>query len=184
MKKLLPILLAIVTVGLFSCSKSKDDKPADGSGSANWKIGEYAYTLGGSSQQTSQSNNGATLTVIVGSTVGQGGNYGPFSGSSVSVSFYSSLGTGTYTLGSTEMMVANPGSKIMHLDCNVGIAVNTGSVMYSCVNNGGTAEVTKGNDGKYYVSVKNAATLVKNITVGGGIPSAKDNYTFTMENMH
>ncbi|MDQ0109833.1 hypothetical protein J2T02_004978 [Chitinophaga terrae (ex Kim and Jung 2007)] len=183
MKKLLPILLAIASLGLFSCGKSSDNKPA-GDGSANWKIGDYAYTLGSSTQQTSQSGNNGLLTVIVGTTVGQGGDYGPFSGSSVTVSFYSSLGEGTYTLGSTEMMVANPGTRILHLDCNVGTAVNTGSIMYSCVNNGGTADVTKGSDGKYHVTVKNAVTLVKNVTVGGGIPSAKDNYSFTMENMH
>ncbi|MFB6453889.1 hypothetical protein ACE38W_01360 [Chitinophaga sp. Hz27] len=180
MKKLLPCLIAILTLGFFSCGKSNDNAPA-GSDS-NWKLGDYTYARSTSAQTSSASGNGGTVTAIATTTSGTGGSYGAFSGSSVSITFYSNLGAGTYTIGTTEMMVANPGTPILNISCTVGTAVNTGAVMYNCVNNGGTAEVTKDANGKFHVSIKSAVTLEKGVVVGGGIADAKASYSFTLNN--
>ncbi|NIG54796.1 hypothetical protein [Chitinophaga sp. Cy-1792] len=179
MKKLLPCLIAILTLGLFSCGKSNDAAPASDS---NWTIGEYTYPRATSAQTSSPSGNGGTITAIATTTAGTGGNYGVFSGGSVSMAFYSNLGEGTYTLGTMEMMVANQNTRILNLSCTVGTAVNSGAVMYNCVNNGGTAEITKDKDGKFHVNIKTAITLQKGVEVNGGIPAAKAFYAFTMNN--
>lgn len=179
MRKVSALILALSASFLFSCG-GKGDNPTPADNETSWKLGDYTYVKGGSSQ-SSQANDGKTITGIAVTTSGDGGNYGAFSGSSVTITFYSSLGEGTYTLGTTEAMVANPGSKIMNLDCTIGTAVSTGAVMYDS-SLGGTAEVTKDSNGKFHVTVSTPITLTKKVTTGGGIPAAKDSYQFTLKN--
>lgn len=179
MRKTSALILALSATLLFSCG-GKDDNPAPADSETSWKLGDYTYVKGASSQ-SSQPTDGKTITAVVVTTSGDGGNYGAFSGSSVTITFYSNLGEGTYTLGTTEAMVTNPGSKIITIDCTIGTAVNTGAVLYDSPS-GGTAEVTKDSNGKFHVTVSTPVTLTKKITTGGGIPAAKDSYQFTLKN--
>ncbi|MBV8251825.1 MAG: hypothetical protein JO154_04385 [Chitinophaga sp.] len=180
MKRVLPLLLAMFAIVLFSCSKS--EKTTTVAGDASWKFGDYTYVKGTSAQSSSANGSGSTITAMTVSTMGDGGNYGVFSGSALVITFYSNLGEGTYTLGSTEAMVSNPGLKIMNITCTIGTAVNTGAVLYDMTTANGTAEVTKDAKGNYHVSIKSAVTLTKKVIVGGGIASAKDTYALTVNN--
>ncbi len=180
MKRVLPLMLAMFAIVLFSCSKS--EKKTTVASDASWKFGDYTYVKGGSSQSSSADGNGGTITAIAVGTSGDGGNYGAFSGSSLAITFYSNLGEGTYSLGSTEAMVSNRGVKIMNITCTVGTAVNTGAVLYDVTTANGTAEVTKDAKGNYHVNIKSAVTLTKKVVVGNGIPAAKDSYALTVNN--
>lgn len=123
-------LAFLLTAGLFSCGK-KDDSPAPsggGSGDSNWKIGSYTYSRAASSQTSS----GGPFTAIVVTTSGNGGNYGAYSGSSLTFTMNSNLGAGTYTLGNlNQLIAAGPSAKVLVMDCGIGTAVNTGSTFYS-----------------------------------------------------
>jgi len=180
MKKISALILALSATILVSCGGKGDNPTPANDNAASWKLGDYSYVKGGSSQ-SSQTNDGKTITAIAISTSGDGGNYGAFSGSAVTITFYSNLGEGTYTLGTTEAMVSNPASKIINIDCTIGTAVNTGAVLYDSVS-GGTAEVTKDSNGKFHVTVTTPVTLTKKVSTGGGIPAAKDSYQFTLKN--
>ncbi|WP_143307431.1 hypothetical protein [Chitinophaga vietnamensis] len=186
MKRILQTAVVVLsTLFLFSCGKKNDNAPAPAAGSdASWKFGTYTYTRGASAQSSSASN-GTVVTAIACTTAGPG-NYGAYSGSSLTITFYSNLGTGKYTLGTTEAMVANPGSRIIVIDCTIGTAVNTGSLLYSYFATGATAtaDVTKDSNGKFHVTMSAPVTFKKNIAVNGGIPDAKDTYDLTINNAY
>lgn len=182
MKKILPLLLAVFSTVLFSCGKKSDDKPTP-DGDATWKLGANTYVRGASAQTSSPGTADGLITAIAVSTVGNGGNYGAFSGSSLTITFHGHLGEGQYALGSTEMLVADPNSRIIVIDCTVGTAVSTGAVLYSYGSAAGTATVTKDKEGKFHVSLP-ATTLTKKVEVRGGIPGAKDTYELTVNNAY
>ncbi|SEM67323.1 hypothetical protein SAMN05216436_106172 [bacterium A37T11] len=179
-------LLFIASTSIQSCSKDHDDKPdneTSPSGST-WKFGDYSYTSGGSTQET-ETTDGRNLTVIVSSTTGDGGNYGAYSGSALTMSFYSNLGTGKYVISNTEDLVTNPGAKIIVVECTIGTAVNTGAILYTpAANTGVTADVTKDDKGKYHVTINSPVTLAKNVEVTGGIPGASDTYKLTAKDIY
>ncbi|WP_212005674.1 hypothetical protein [Chitinophaga sp. HK235] len=149
-------------------------------------MGAYTYVRGTSSQTSGPSGNGNTITAIAASTVGTGGSYGVFSGSALTITFYSNLGEGKYTLGNTEMMVASPAAKIISISCTIGTAVNTGAVLYAFAGGASavTVDVTKDSNGKYHISMPAGATLTKKVVVQGGIADAKDTYELTINNVY
>lgn len=181
MKRILTLLLG--TAFLFSCSKKKDDNTGPSSADASWKLGQYTYVRGTSSQSSTTSS-GKTITAMAVSTTGDGGNFGAFSGSALTFTFYSNLGEGEYRLGTTEMMVASPHTRIIVINCTIGTAVNTGSLLYSVLGTGGTASVTQDSNGKYHVSVSTPVTFKKDIAVNGGIPAAQETYDLTIKNAY
>ncbi|MBS0027598.1 hypothetical protein ACTJJ0_32305 [Chitinophaga sp. 22321] len=185
MKKALHFVsfLMIATL-LFSCSKKDDGgAPGNNNGDATWKFGAYTYSKG-TSAQDSQNSDGKTITSVVVSTTGDGGGYGAYSGSALTMTFYSNLGEGQYTIAPTEVVVANPGTRFINIDCTIGTAVNTGSLLYTAAGNTGvTANVTKDDKGKFHITVSNAVTLKKKVAVGGGITGAQDTYQLTANNV-
>ncbi|MGN7821022.1 hypothetical protein ACTJJB_12895 [Chitinophaga sp. 22536] len=179
MKKTLPLLLVLFSAVLFSCGK-KSDNNVSPEGDATWKLGEYSYVKASSAQTSSADGN---ITSIAVSTAGNGGNYGAFSGSSLTIVFHGNLGEGQYTLGTEEMLAANATNRTIVINCTVGTAVNTGAVMYSYGGTAATATVTKDKDGKFHISLP-ATTLTKKLEVLGGIPSAKATYELTVNNAY
>ncbi|MBC9915108.1 hypothetical protein [Chitinophaga varians] len=182
MKKILPLLLVLFSAVLFSCGKKSDDK-ASPEADATWKLGDYTYVKGTSAQSSSQGPSDGLITAIAVSTVGTGGSYGAFSGSALTITFHGHLGEGQYTLGSDEMLAADPNNRIIVINCTVGTAVNTGAVMYSYGGTAATATVTRDKDGKFHVSLP-TTTLTKKLEVLGGIPSAKASYELTVTNAY
>lgn len=173
-------LSLIVILGLFTSCSKKSDPVNNPSNDSNWKFGAYTYTKGGSSQDTK----GQFVAIVV-STSGNGGNYGAYSGSALTFTFPNNLGAGKYTLTSEDLMVASPGTKLMQVDCTIGTAVNTGAILYSSdVNSATTADVTIDTDGKYHITIANPVVLVKNVTVGNGIPGAATSYSLTVNNAY
>lgn len=184
MKKALHFLSIVVAATLlFSCGGKKDDPTPDaGNAETSWKFGDYTYTKGASSQ-SSQASDGRTITAIVVSTSGNGGGYGAYSGSALTMTFYSNLGEGEYTIAPTEVLVANPTVRFINIDCTIGTAVNTGALLYGAPGNTNvTANVTKDGNGKYHVTLTNAVTLKKQVATGGGISGALDTYPLTIRN--
>lgn len=179
MKRVLSIVFA--SLFLFSCGKKSDDNPTPSGGDANWKLGDYTYVRAASSQSSTASE-GRVITAIAVTTAGDGGNYGAFSGSSLAMTFYSNLGEGSYSIGTTQAMVSNPTSRILALTCTIGTAVNTGAILYSVNGTGGTANITKDSNGKFHVTVSSTVSFKKDIVVGGGIPAAKATYDLTIHN--
>ncbi|MBO9728348.1 MAG: hypothetical protein J7623_06885 [Chitinophaga sp.] len=179
MKRVLSIVFA--SLFLFSCGKKSDNNPTPSEGDVSWKLGDYTYVKAASSQ-TSTATDGRVITALAVTTAGNGGNYGAFSGSALAMTFYSNLGEGTYSIGTTEAMVSNPTSRILTITCTIGTAVNTGSILYSVNGTGGTANVTKDSNGKFHITVSSAVSFKKDIVVGGGIPAAKATYDLTIHN--
>lgn len=186
MRKALQFLSLFLTATLlFSCSKKDDGASPNNQGDATWSMGTYVYARGASSQSSQANTNGGIITAIATTTVGAGGNYGAFSGSALTMTFYSNLGEGKYTLAPTEVVVANPGARFINIDCTIGTAVNTGAVLYSlAASSGVTADVTKDSNGKFHVTVSTPVTLTKKIVVGGGIADAKGTYDLTIKNAY
>ncbi|HEY8957361.1 hypothetical protein [Chitinophaga sp.] len=180
-KSLTFIALLSFSIMLFSCGGKKNDPTPDPSGGeSTWKLGNYTYTRGASSQNTSGNTVGIAVT-----TSGDGGNHGAYSGSALTAVFYKALGAGKYTLTSTEVLVAHPTARYMTLSCTAGTAVTTGAVDYSATaTSGGTADVTIDANGQYHITISNPVTLVKTVVVGNGIPGAPDNYTLTVKNAY
>lgn len=182
MKKTLTfIALLSLSTMLFSCGGKKNDPTPDPSGGeSTWKLGNYTYTRGASSQNATGGNVGIAVT-----TSGDGGNHGAYSGSSLTAVFSSATGVGTYTLTSAEVLAAHPTMRYMTFACVVGTAVTTGAVDYSATaTSGGTADVTIDANGKYHINISTPVTLVKTVVVGGGIPGAPDTYTLTAKNAY
>ena len=173
-------LLSVSTI-LFSCGGKKNDpKPEPPATESSWKLGNYTYPRGASSQTVTTDLAGMTVT-----TSGDGGNHGVYSGSALTLVFKASLGAGTYTLTTSTIMSANPTVRYMTLLCTVGTAVTTGAVNYSATEtSGGTAEVTVDSNGKYHVNITTPVTLVKTLVTGGGIPGAPATYTLTVKNAY
>ncbi|MBN9382293.1 MAG: hypothetical protein J0H74_16100 [Chitinophagaceae bacterium] len=164
---------------LFSCGKSSSGPSSgNGKGNSNWSLSNYTYQRGASSQ-----NPGGNFVSMAVSTSGNGGNYGAYSGSSLTILF-NNLGPGKYTLASEDTLVKYLGTKFITIDCTVGIAVNTGAVMYSTTGQlpSATVDVSKDPDGKYHVTIKDSVTLIKNIVTGGGIPGAASSYKLEINN--
>ena len=183
--KVLALLLLTASVAFTSCKKDNPapDKAAN-SGDSHWKFAGYTYTRGTSSQSSSAQDD-KTLTVVVVSTTGNGGDHGAYSGSALTFSFYSDLGTGKYTLANTETMVSNPGSKIIDITCTIGTAVATGATLYTrTVNSTATADVTKDSDGQYHITLSTPVTLTKDVEVSGGVSGAEDTYQITVDNAY
>lgn len=179
MKKILSLLLVLSSALLFSCGKKSDSKVSLDS-DATWKLGDYTYVKASSAQTSSADG---TITSIAVSTAGNGGNYGAFSGSSLTIVFHGHLGEGQYTLGTEEMLAADANNRTIVINCTVGTAVNTGAVMYAYGGTAATATVTKDKDGKFHVSLP-TTTLTKKLEVLGGIPSAKASYELTVTNAY
>ncbi len=166
-----------------SCSKGHDSSTPPATDS-NWKMGNYTYTRSASSQ-TANGN----LKAIAVSTSGNGGNYGAYSGSALTFTFYSNLGPGKYSPATVEDLVKNPATKLIKIDCVVGSAVNTGSVMYSLAESSAivtdvTADVTVDGNGQYHISLSKPLTLTKTIIVGNGIPDAPNTAQLTINNAY
>nr|WP_295877503.1 hypothetical protein [uncultured Chitinophaga sp.] len=180
MKKTVLLLLALFSAVLFSCGKKNDPTPSS-DGDATWKLGANTYVRGASSQTSTPAPADGIITGIAVTTSGDGGNYGAFSGSTVTITFYNH-GEGQYTLGTTEMATASPTRNIIVIDCTVGTAVSTGAVLYG-YSAAGTATVTKDKDGQYHVSLP-ATTLTKKLEIGGGIPGAKATYELALNGVY
>lgn len=176
-------LLALISCStiLFSCGGKKNDPtPEPPAAESSWKLGTYTYTRGASAQ-----SNTSGLAGMVVTTSGDGGNHGVYSGSALDAYFMAALGAGKYTLTSTAVMSANPGTRYMALTCVVGTAVTTGAVSYvATATSGGTADVTVDASGKYHVNISTPVTLVKTAVTGGGIPGAPDTYSLTVKNAY
>jgi hypothetical protein len=183
--KVLALLLLTVPVAFTSCKKdhADPDKSAN-AGDSKWTFAGYTYERG-TSAQLSSAQDDKTLTAITVSTTGDGGNHGAFSGSALVFSFYSDLGTGNYTLANSEIMVSNPGAKVIAITCTIGTAVATGATLYTpTVNSTATAEVTKDADGQFHITLSTPVTLTRDVEVSGGVSGAKDTYPLTIHNAY
>lgn len=182
--KLLTLLILSTSLLFTSCKKNDPIASAPTNGDSNWTFGNYTYARGGSSQK-SQTNDSKTLTVIAVSTSGVG-TYGAFSGSGLTMSFYSNLGTGKYNLGNTDLLVSNPGTKILDVQCTIGTAVNTGATLYTpnALSADVTADIRKDANGQYHVSLSKPVTLFKDVVVSGGVPNAANSYELTINNAY
>ena len=119
------------------------------------------------------------------STSGNGGNFGAYSGSSLTILF-NNLGPGKYTLAAEDTLVKYTGTRFITIDCTVGIAVGTGAVLYSTTGQlpSATVDVSKDSDGKYHVTLKDQVTLIKKVATGGGIPGAASSYNCSQHLMY
>lgn len=186
LKPITVLAICLISISLIFTSCKKDHAGPDKSntGDCHWKLGGYTYTRGSSAQNSSTSD-GNTIQAIVVTTTGEGGDYGAYSGSGLTFTFYSNLGTGKYTLANSTIMVSNPGSKILAMSCTIGTAVNTGAVMYTPSGNStATADVTKDKEGQYHITLSTPVVLTKDVVVGGGIPDAADSYSITIDNAY
>lgn len=161
---------------LLSCSKSSSNP--SGKGDSNWILGKYTYQRAASSQNT----NGIFTSMAV-TTSGNGGNYGAYSGSALTILF-NNLGEGEYTLVAEDTLVKYTAARFITIDCTIGTAVNTGAVMYSTAGQlpSATVDVSLDSAGKYHVTLKDSVTLIKNVVTGGGIPGAASSYGLTINN--
>jgi len=73
----------------------------------------------------------------------------------------------------------------MQVDCVIGTAVNTGATLYSSTDtDGGTAELTIDDQGKYHLNIKKPVSLKKLLDTDGGVSGAKDAYNLTVTNAY
>lgn len=179
-------LFLISFLVLFSACSKKDNSTPETSKDSSWKLGEYTYTRGGSSQDdnSGQNNHGDFVAVTV-STSGNGGNYGAYSGSGITFVFPNHLGAGKYTLTDGIDVASNKGSMLMEVRCTIGTAVNTGASTYNTSKAaGGSAEVTIDANSKYHITIENPVNLLKGVEVGGGIPGAAATYALTVKDAY
>ncbi|AOM78439.1 hypothetical protein [Pedobacter steynii] len=178
MKKLLTYAaLLSASIILFSCGGGKKNDPApEPVGESSWKLGSYTYTRGASAQTNKDGKAGMVVT-----TSGDGGNHGAYSGSALTIIF-NNRGPGKYTLSTTAIMSANPTAALMALNCSIGTAVTTGSVLYSApVNQSTTADVSIDAQGQYHVKISSPVNVVKKLILGGGIPGAPETTSLTIK---
>ncbi|HTN36462.1 MAG TPA: hypothetical protein VL053_05275 [Arachidicoccus sp.] len=179
-------LFLISLLVLFSSCSKKDSSTPETSNDSSWKLGQYTYTRGGSSQDdnSGQNDHGDFVAVTV-STAGNGGNYGAYSGSAISFVFPNHLGAGKYTLTDGIDLASNKGSMLMEVRCTIATAVNTGATTYNTSKAaGGSAEVTIDANSKYHITIENPVNLLKGVEVGGGIPDAAATYAFTVKDAY
>jgi hypothetical protein len=181
-KKVIPVatIFFVMLIGV-SCSKSGNEPGTDpGVAEASWKMGTYAYTRGGSNQNSSIIG-GANFHVIVATTSGAP-TQGVFSGSSVAVKFFDQ-GPGEYNLVTEAALVsANAANKIMSIDCTIGTGTSTGSTLYTYASGTAKAQVTKVNN-QYRVTIDNGIVLNKKLDVNGGVAGALTSYSFTCKSV-
>ncbi|MNV74531.1 hypothetical protein D3C71_1677560 [compost metagenome] len=79
-------------------------------------------------------------------------------------------------------MLANPSAALMVLDCSIGTAVTTGSVLYTApANPSATADVSIDAQGQYHVKISSPVNVVKKLILGGGIPGAPETTSLTIK---
>lgn len=167
-----------MTVALFSCGKGSGSSSTTNT-SSNWTFGQYTYSRGASSE-----NNSNQFSVLVVSTTGNGGNYGAYSGSSLSI-LYNTLGPGQYTLVAEDTMIKYPSARYMCITCAIGTAVNTGSTLYEVPGiTSATATLTQDGSEKFHVSLALPVNLIKTTEVNGGIAGAASSYALTINNAY
>jgi hypothetical protein len=187
--KTLFVFFTLISIVCISCKKEASNKTTTSASGTNWQFGNNVYT-GHSSVQNSSPFNGNATTLITASTSsatggGDGGNYGAYSGSAITMNFNSNLGVGKYTVADLSIVTINPGIKYMNISCAIGTAESAGSLNYILSGNSGkTADVTLDANGKYHVTLTNPVTLIKNGVLGNGIPGAADTYNLTINDAY
>ena len=127
--KALALLLLAFSVTFTSCKKDNADPAQSTGGDSNWSFAGYTYARSSSAQSSSDTGDGGTLTAVVVTTAGDGGNHGAYSGSALTFTFYSRLANGAYTLANHEIMVSNSASKILAVTSKIGTEVATGTTL-------------------------------------------------------
>lgn len=169
----LTIFFFLATTFLMSCSSSDD--PQEPETKASWKIGNYTYELGTSTQSI---QNG--VAVIVASTISDN-SQGNASGSALTF-ILNDLGEGQYDIVESGKVALNTSEKLIEISCTIGTATVNATRYDTGSSASGQATVSK-NGNTYTVSLNSGVRITKSVEVGTGVPDAEDEYTLTAKNI-
>jgi hypothetical protein len=169
-KKTIFFILSIFCFALTACSDSDDDNtnnPSSNLGDSYFTVNiagkDYIYP-----NSTSNGKPSDTFGVMVLSSAGSDydKDYGTYKGAALSIT-YNLQGAGSYKLGSREDLVENANEKYLSIKLDLGIGNSDGSSSYEPIS--GTADVTV-KDGKYHISINEAASFKKVLTSENPVP--------------
>lgn len=148
-----------------------------------WTMDANNYINGGNTVQTTNAGTGALVTTVVISTATLNGgdrSNGAYSGSSISFIFKGTPVDGIYTLvqDQSAFLSASPTTAPMLVIVNVGIAVTTGSTLYTALS--GTVHVTSDGDGVYHFTTVAPVFASKTLDVSGGVAGSPNVMTLNV----
>ncbi|ASZ09820.1 hypothetical protein KTO58_26860 [Chitinophaga pendula] len=174
-------LLPLATI-LFACG-GKTDSPEPKKEASSWTVGNYVYNSFLSAQSKSYDGPHPYLIFNSYTIPSNEYDYAGFTGSNITVKFYTNNGTGPFTLTSAEELEARPTEKFITITCNIGTSAPRGEAVYQpTINTGAIVIVTKDNNGDYKFNMLTKATIVKTGEIEGGIPGAAATYDFILTN--
>lgn len=146
----------------------------------------FNYVDGGFSSQSTATIGGKAVTVVVVSTATIAGGdtrNGAYSGGSLSFSFLGTAG-GTYTIAPSKaaLVSADPATNPIVVESNVGVAVTTGSTLYTAAS--GQVTVTLDANGKYHFASVAPLSTTKTLDVLGGVAGAPASMALTIHDAY
>lgn len=174
---------ALVTAAMLTACGGKKNDPVPPKEESSWTLGNYKYDRVISLQTTAGEGQGAYASILASTSSETSTDYGPYSGSSLELVFYTASGPGQYTLTTRSEVQANPTKKLIYVSCKIGIQPPVGEAVYEpAANTGAVVEVTKDDKGDYHISLPGKATLTKVKDIGGSIPPAPQTYDLIIKN--
>ena len=151
-----------------------------------WTMDSHTYMNGGHSEQQPATIAGRQYTIVLVSTATLAGgdqSNGAYSGGSLHFTLLGSA-PGIYTVvpDRAALLAAAEGSKAIFIESMVGIAVTTGSTVYTPAS--GQVEVTRDTDGVYHLSTPDELQAVKTMDVEGGVSGAPATMRLKIHNAH
>lgn len=187
MNKTLGKTLAVVaSVMLASCGGGGSDSSSTTPPTSYWTMNSFTYVDGGFSSQSTASIGGKPVTVVVVSTATLAGgdtSNGAYSGGSLSFSFLGTTG-GTYNVVASKatLVSADPATNPIVVESNVGVAVTTGSTLYTAAS--GQVTVTPDASGKYHFASVAPMASTKTLDVLGGVAGAPASMALTIHDAY
>ena len=180
--KALAVAAAVI---LASCGGGGSDNSTNAP-TSYWTMDSYSYVDGGISSQSTAAIAGKSVTVVAVSTATLDGgdkSNGAYSGGALTFSFLGTSG-GTYNIvpSKAALVSANPATNPIVVESNVGVAVTTGSSLYTAIS--GQVTVTLDSSGKaHFASVAPLATT-KTLDVLGGVASSPAGMTLSIHDAY
>lgn len=172
-KSIRAVLAALASAALVACGGGGGDSGSGGATpSSFWTMDAHTYVNGGNSAVSTSSASGTLVTTAVISTATTSGgdtSNGAYSGSSLSFVFKGAPLDGAYNVvpDRAAFLAADAATSPILVDVNVGIAVTTGSSVYTA--SSGRVLVTRDNGGVYHFSTLAAIPTSKTLDVLGGV---------------
>nr|WP_145549822.1 hypothetical protein [Variovorax boronicumulans] len=174
-----------VPVLLAACGGGDDGGEDTPSVTNYWTMDTYRYLSGGNSATATTTIGDRPRTVAVISTATTSGGdqaNGKFSGSALTFSF-NGTGAGVYTVVPSKAALSADGvvANAVVVEVNVGIAVTTGSTLYTA--SSGTVRVTVGDGGVLHFDAQ-AVPMARTLDVLGGVEGAPATMTLEVHDAH